>query len=286
MAVELAPITSADGPAVAQFMRANLNPRVPEPAWSDALEVPWPVEAPNHGYLLRDGGDVVGAYLAYYSDRWIAGTLQRFCNLGAWCVLESHRFHGLRLLTSLLAQDGYHFTDFSPSGNVVEVNRRLKFSELVTTTALLPNLPSVPAVRGCRVRSDPRVLLETLTGADKQVYLDHRGAAAAKHVMLSTDNESCYVMFRKDTRKRVARFRLHPACWESGAVPPPRPPTWDAPAPRDIRRWRRSLSCALRTALRVARSSCRSPGRKMFKSPSLGPDEIDYLYSELTCLEW
>ena len=285
MAVELAPITSADGPAVAQFMRANLNPRVPEPAWSDALEVPWPVEAPNHGYLLRDGGDVVGAYLAYYSDRWIAGTLQRFCNLGAWCVLESHRFHGLRLLTSLLAQDGYHFTDFSPSGNVVEVNRRLKFSELVTTTALLPNLPSVPAVRGCRVRSDPRVLLETLTGADKQVYLDHRGAAAAKHVMLSTDNESCYVMFRKDTRKRVRAFAsiLHVG------------------NPELFRRHARQLGTHLLTRhqavatlveLRVADGSPRgsfilSKSRpKMFKSPSLGPDEIDYLYSELTCLEW
>jgi hypothetical protein len=29
-----------------------------------------------------------------------------------------------------------------------------------------------------------------------------------------------------------------------------------------------------------------SPRRKMFRSPSLAPAQIDYLYSELVCLSW
>ena len=29
-----------------------------------------------------------------------------------------------------------------------------------------------------------------------------------------------------------------------------------------------------------------SPRRKMFRSPSLAPAQIDYLYSELVCLAW
>ena len=57
----------------------------------------------------------------------IDGRVERFCNLGAWCVLPEHRFHALRLLKALLAQDGYHFTDLSPSGNVVGLNERLGF---------------------------------------------------------------------------------------------------------------------------------------------------------------
>ena len=64
MAVELAPITDTDLGPVARFMHDNLNPRVPAAAWASALEVPWAVESPNHGFLLRDEGEIVGAYLA------------------------------------------------------------------------------------------------------------------------------------------------------------------------------------------------------------------------------
>ena len=46
-------------------------------------------------------------------------------------------------------QDGYHFTDLSPSGNVVALNRRLGFTQLDTATALVPNLPWPPAAEAC-----------------------------------------------------------------------------------------------------------------------------------------
>jgi hypothetical protein len=285
VAVEHGPITSADVPAVAQFMRANLNRRVSEAAWSRALNVPWSVASPNHGYFLRDSGSVVGAYLAYYSDREIAGVSQRFCNLGAWCVLESHRFQGLRLLTSLLDQRGYHFTDLSPSGNVVELNRRLKFSELDTTTALVPNLPATPSSRGCRISAAPEVLRATVSGRDEQIYRDHRDTAAARHVVLTSGSESCYVMFRKDTRKRLRIFAsiLHVG----------NPEMFRRLAGRlGSHLLMRHGAVATLVELRVtggppAGSFTLTNSRpKMFKSPSLGPEQIDYLYSELTCLEW
>ena len=80
--------------------------------------MPWKVERPTTASCSSTDDAVVGAYLAFYSERTIDGRAERFCNLGAWCVLPEHRFHSLRLLKALLAQDGYHFTDLSPSGNV------------------------------------------------------------------------------------------------------------------------------------------------------------------------
>ena len=56
--------------------------------------------------MLLDDNAVVGAYLAFYSERMIDGRAEPFCNLGAWCVLPSYRFHSLRLLNALLAQPG------------------------------------------------------------------------------------------------------------------------------------------------------------------------------------
>ena len=285
MTVGLAPITAADVPEVARFMQTELNPRVDATQWAGALDVPWVAHAPNHGFLLRDEGKVVGAYLAYYSERTIEGRTEPFCNLGAWCVLESHRSHGLRLLRALLAQKGYHFTDLSPSGNVVPLNKRLKFQVLDTTTALVPNLPWPTLPGRCSVSSDASVLSATLGGEDLRIYGDHQRAAAARHVVLLSGGEHCYVMYRKDTRKglRVFATVLHVG------------------NPALFHRYSRHLSrylllhegaAATLAEVRVvgerppAAVTLRTSRPKMFRSPTLGPENIDYLYSELTCLAW
>ena len=157
---EVRPIADDDVGAVAEFLHEHLNQRISTGAWARSMEVPWDDDRPNAGFMLLAGGKVVGVHLAFYSERTIEGRTARFCNLGAWCVLEQYRINGLRLLTSLLAQDGYHFTDLSPSGNVIGLNKRLGFQFLDTTTKLILNLPwpSVPGHAGSsptRSRSAP-----------------------------------------------------------------------------------------------------------------------------------
>lgn len=284
MAVRVAPITGADVNAVAEFLHSELNQRVPAGAWARALNIPWNADPPNHGFMLRtDDGEVVGAYLAFYSDRTIDGRVERFCNLGAWCVREEHRFHSLRLLKALLAQDGYHFTDLSPSGNVVPINSRLKFEFLDTTTALVPNLPwpGVPF----RVTSSSSVIERTLRGRHREIYDDHRNTAAAKHVLLRADGRYCYVVFRKDRRKGLPLFASvlyvsDPAVFRKAARAFTRhllvrhgiPATLMELRVTGHRPWPARL--------------LKSPRRKMFRSDKLAHDQIDYLYSELVSVAW
>lgn len=123
----LAPIGPEDVREVGAFLSEHLNARITPAQWASMMVPPWPAESPNHGFLLRADDAVVGVHLAFYSTRSIRGRVEHFCNLGAWCVLEPYRAHGLRLLRAVLGQRGYTFTDLSPSGNVVEVNRRLRF---------------------------------------------------------------------------------------------------------------------------------------------------------------
>jgi len=286
MALKTAPITTADIPAVARFLHGNLNTRVSADAWERALQVPWKVSAPNHGFLLRDErGEVAGAYVAFYSERTIDGRVRRFCNLGAWCVLPQHRFHSLRLLKALLAQDGYEFTDLSPSGNVVPVNTRLGFAFIDTATAVAPNLPWPALPGGTRVSADPVVIENTLTGDDLQIYRDHVGTAAARHVVLIRGDRYCYVIFRTDRRKNLPFFAsvLHVS---------------DPDLFRAMRRrfqnhlLTRHGVLAMLAELRVVghrpplSHMLRSPRRKMFRSADLTERDIDYLYSELTSLSW
>lgn len=285
MAIQVRAIADADVPAVAEFLHQNLNRRVSPEAWARAVRVPWKVAAPNHGFLLRDGERVVGANLAFYSERLIDGRPERFCNLGAWCVLPEYRFHGVRLLKALLAQPDLHFTDLSPSGSVVGINERLGFAHLDTTTALVPNLPWPTLPGRGRLSADPERIERTLAGADLEIYRDHAAAPAARHLLLTRGERWCYVVFRRDRRKGLPLFAT--ILYVSD------PELFHAMARRVGRRLllRHGVLATLaelrvvrrrpRLSVRVARSRPR-----MFRSNRLGADQVDYLYSELVCVAW
>jgi hypothetical protein len=287
MAVSVQPIGDGDLARVAEFFHAHLNQRVPADAWVAAFTPPWTFEQPNHGFmLLEDAGAVVGAYAALYSERTLEDRQERICNLAAWCVREDQRFHSLRLLKALLAQEGYTFTDLSPSGNVVPLNARLGFTELDPTTVLVPTLPWPPR-RGVRVSSDPEAVGAALTGVQRDLYRDHARLAGARHAILVEGDRSCWVVFRMDRRKQL-------------------PPVFASilhVSDQDLFRRRvravgshlmlHHRAAALLAERRVTgplavwpRFTLGAPRRKMFLSSTMSVDEVDYFYSELTCLSW
>jgi hypothetical protein len=286
MGVRVSPITDSDVPAVAEFLHRNLNDAVPAEAWMRAVDVPWKVDAPNHGFQLRtDDGAVVGVYLAFYSDRTIAGRVRRCCNLGAWCVLPEHRFHSLRLLKALLAQDCDLYTDLSPSGNVMGLNTRLGFRFLDTATALVPNLPWPSWPGGGTVTGDRRTIERSLSGAELQIYQDHADCAAARHLLLTRGGETCHVIFRKDRRKGLPLFASILYVSDPGL----------------FRRMARQVSrhLLLRHGLPATLAEVRiaggrlpagrmlsAPRRKMVLGAGIEDHDVDYLYSELVSVSW
>jgi hypothetical protein len=283
--VHVAPITEAELARVAEFLHAHMNERVAPERWIAAFDAPWEADRPNFGFMLLDGDAVVGAHLAFYSQREIEGRTERFCDLAAWCVLEDYRFYGLRLLKALLAQEGYHFTDLSPSGNVVAINERLGFSFLDATTALVPNLPWPTWPGRSTISSDPTVIERTLAGRDLQLYRDHANAQAARHFVLTHGDEWCYVVIRRERWKRQRGFASvvhvsNPALFVRLARPFGRHLL--------LRHGIVALLAEDRVAGRPTRLSVRvRPLRqRMFKSPDLAPEYIDYFYSELVCLAW
>ena len=284
-AVRIAPIGAADRLRVAAFLHANLNERVSTEQWAGAIDVPWQADPPNSGFMLLDGPEVVGVQLAFYAERTIDNRRERFCNLGAWCVLPRYRVQGLRLLRAVLSQDGYHFTDLSPSGSVVEINTRLGFRFLDTATRLVPNIPW-PTVPGrVVISSDPELIERTLTGRELRLYRDHATTRAARHIVLIRGDESCYVIFRKDRWKRVRAFASvlyvdNPRLYRELARPLARHLLIHHGAVGTLAETR-VIGYRPRLGLAI-----RSPRRKMFLSRDLDPARVDYLYSELACVAW
>ncbi|HWS36104.1 MAG TPA: hypothetical protein VN408_25635 [Actinoplanes sp.] len=284
MNVQVLPITSADVSRVAHFLHAHLNTRLSPDLWARSITPPWKAAAPNHGYMLLAAGVVVGVYLAFYADRNVDGTRQRFCNLAGWCVLPEYRLLGVKLLRALIKQPGYHFTDLSPSGNVIAMNERLGFRHLDSTLVAVPNLPS-PALprRGRIVTAEPRRIEDLLSGDVLELYRDHRDAPAARHVVLADPGGVCWAVFRRDRPRNLPFFAslVHVS------------------DPAVFRRMFRPFTAHLLLRHRVPATlleprvagfhpkgaiAVRTDRRRMFRSDSLEPDRIDLLYSELVAV--
>lgn len=284
MAVAVLPITDDAIGRIAQFLETNTSSGLPAETWRRTFRLNRAFPRPNNGFMLVDDNRVVGSYIAYYSTRAIDGRTEAFCNLASWCVLPEYRFHGFRLLRALLDQDGYHFLDFSPSGTVIPLNERLGFTHLDERTVMIPTLPWPH--RPGSVSSDPAVLQEVLTARDADLYRDHRDAAAAHHVVLREGNESCYVVFRLDRRKNLPR--VFATILHIGD-------------PELFRRQYRALgshlllrhrALVMLLELRLVRErpkasiTLSTPRRKMMRSSTLRPEQIDYFYSELVSVPW
>ena len=278
-AVELTPITDADISDVADFLRANMNPKVP---WDRACVPPWKVDAPNHGFMLREGRRVVGVLLAFYSERLVNGRAERFCNLGAWNVLPEYRFHSLRLIQAVLAQKGYHFTSFTPMDRTKAILTRLKFTPLDTSAALIPNLPWPTLPGRTRISAKPDVIERTLAGAELELYRDHAQALAARHLVLTRGRDSCYIVYRLARARGLSyAILLHvsnPDLFHRALLPLTR---------HLLLRHRLVATLGeLRIMARPPLSVKHNAWPKMYRSASLEPGEIDDLYSELACVPW
>lgn len=283
--VSLRAIQSSDLAVVGQFLHTYLNPRISAQTWASAPLVPWQVSAPNHGFLLADGDDIVGAYLAFYSTRTIDGVDEPICNLGAWCVRDEYRGHSMRLLKAMLSQKGYTLTDLSPSGAVIPLNERLRFQHLDTAAALIPALPLPSWTGSFRISANPADIERGLSGAELQLYRDHARAPAANHLILTKGQETCYVIYRRDRRKGLSIFAsiLHvsnPDLFASSAAQLSRYLLF--------RHGIVAILAELRIVIHRPKFSMllASPRRKMFKSERLKPEQIDDLYSELVCVAW
>lgn len=270
-------------PEIARFLHEHLNPRLSAEQWARAIEPPWRAPGSERGLCLRDGGDLVGVYLAFGADRTVRGERLRYCNLAAWCVLDEYRSSGLKLLMGLLRSDADVFTDLSPSGAVVPIDERLGFRHLDTTTSLRANLPGRTRRRGVELVTDGARIATLLDADDAQVYVDHATSAAARHVVVLVDGEPCYVIWRRVTRKRLPVFAslVHvgaPALLDRALGPL---------AAHLLARGAPVLLAEHRIAGGPLRSARVVRGRpKLFRSDRVEPDDVDDLYSEIACVPW
>ncbi|OKH69943.1 hypothetical protein EB72_26825 [Mycobacterium sp. SWH-M1] len=278
--VQLGPITDEDAAEVAHFLQVHHNSRVP---WLRAFSaVPWSVRAPNHGFMLRDAGRVVGTLLALYSERLVDGRMERFCNLGSWCVLPEYRSRSLALLEALLEQEAYHFTVLSPNEDSQEILAWFKFRPLNCSAVVVPHFPLPTPLHRTVIVTYPPSINKLLRSTDLTLYRDHARASAAHHLVIMRGGRTCYVMYRESRHTTGARTAvlLHvsdPDLFHQEVIP----------LTRHLLLRHGLVATVADLQLighkpRLAIGTQRRP--RMFRSATLSPEQIDELYSELVCI--
>ena len=207
-AVALAPITGDDVPEVGAFLHHHLNPRLSAQEWAASIVPPWRSSRRTTASLLADGRGGRRPTSPSTPSGSSTARCEDFCNLGAWCVAGGAPVpRACGCCGPLLAQRGYHFTDLSPSGNVVPLNR-----------AAAVRAPRHRRPRWCR--TCPRPCRAASASSTDPAEIERVARAAATWRSSATTatrarpgtscsrrrRPHCYVMFRKDRRKGLPVF--------------------------------------------------------------------------------
>ncbi len=266
------------------------NPRMTREDWRRMLFAPpWPVEEATRGFVLRDGGAVVGFLGTIFSRREVRGEPRRFCNLSSWIVKETHRSASLHLVFPVLALKGHTIVNLSPSATAYEVFARLGFRPLETGQVLLPPFarPAELLRRGASLTTRLEEILAELAEPERRIAADMAGTLAGQ-ALVRSGGRRCHVVATRSLWK--GRWRLahvqYASDWElfwehlglmSGAF---RRLLGTVGLRVDARHLR-----GRRPALSAARALPR-PNLYRPASPEITPEMVDGLYTEAVLQRW
>lgn len=178
------------------------NPLVTRQDWQNMLLgelIPREESEPSSLVLVdeADNGKIVGFIGLVYSTRQINGKTRHFGNLTSWIVKKRYRLESLKLLNAALRLKTHTLTNFSPTEDVHKICLRLKFKELENSFYLLSPLTNPQASLSrpwLWTTGDKNKIEARLSGADLQIFSDHRDTSCGKHLLLYNDDAYCYIV--------------------------------------------------------------------------------------------
>ena len=262
------------------------DPLSREQDWRNLFDYHWNHGADHCGYALLDGVTVVGMLGMVFSERYIDGSVRKFCNLHTWWVREDHRGRSLLLLRPMLALKKHTITHFTPCDTVRAVTRRLGFSDLSSQLRIL--LPrragSAETVSaGCALTYDEQAIQERLAETDRRILRDHQPTGCG-HLLVYDKHDSCYLLYTHVVRHRVPYCHIHYVSHRALFL------RQEATIRSSLLGRHRArfvaVDARLVEGIRFRRSfNFWAPANGLYKSSDLTPEQIDNLYSDVVFLK-
>ncbi|MGE3818647.1 MAG: hypothetical protein AB7I30_04380 [Isosphaeraceae bacterium] len=190
-----------------------LAPRIPRQRWQRAFEPRDWRDEEHFGYVLVDGGKMIGMLGTLFSRRSIDGRDVRFCNLHNWYVTPEHRASSLLLMRPVLALREHVVTDLTATDEVVAISRRLGFATIERTALLLPPLPPSPGRNSHEIElidltDQPDQADSALNATELRIFRDHQGIDCG-HLLVRAPEGRCYLVYSQIACRWLPHCHIH-----------------------------------------------------------------------------
>ncbi len=282
MPVRAVPATLESFPALLSSLLQPLNPRLSADTWRRLFAPQWDVTDRSVGTQLLDGERPVG-FASFIHARLPRpdGSAAPLCNISTWVTEPAYGAQALSLVMPVIAMRDLTITNLTPIPSVHGIFSKLGFRELEDRLVYLYPSPFArsewPRARAITQLSE---LLPLLPDWERRIASAH--GDRVQHLWLEgPGGRHCYAMYQLVRRRRLRTARI--LFLSPGAMPA---------ASVALRRALLRASGALLVELEGRHAGGEAPASfvqklpvpRLYRSPSLEPQDVPSAYSELVVL--
>jgi acetoacetyl-CoA synthetase len=280
------PTTPADTAEICDLLEHGFG--IAADGWRRLCTTNWLADKPTRGFVLTDGGRIVGHVGTIYVQREINGKTGIVCNFSGFYIAPAYRGRGLgaALVAAAVRDERITYTSLTPAPVTQRVNEALGFDILERHVLLFPLGLNAKTLWRSRVDIDvnDRTVRASLGQAERRIYDDHAPY-------------DCLHMTARDaggTAYLVVKRRVGLVAWAAG-IPFSQILYCSAPdvLARNLERiklaimWQqKTFGIAMNERLfPKAPRAIRKKDIAQYRSPGFTPNELDLLYSEFVLLD-
>ena len=279
------PTTPADTAEICDLLEQGFG--IAANGWRPLCTTNWLADYPR-GFVLTDGGKIVGHLATIYAQREINGKTGIVCNHSSYYVAPAYRGRGLGTTLSAAASsdEGITYTSLTPAPVTQRVLEAMGFAILERRMLLFPPGLNAETLWRPRVHIDvnEQTVRASLGQAERRIYDDH-APYDCLHMTASDAGGTAYLVVKR-RRRRVPWWTSIPFSQILYCSAP------DVLA-RNLERiklaiMRQQKTCGIamheRFFPKVPRA-IRTKDIAQYRSPVFSPNELDLLYSEFVLLD-
>ena len=280
------PTTPADTSEICDLLEHGFG--IAADDWRPLCTTNWLADNPPRGFVLTDGGRIVGHVGTIYSQREVNGKTGIVCNFSAFYVAPAYRGRGLgaALVAAASRDERITYTCLTPAPVTQRVNEALGFEILEQHVLLFPAGLNAKTLWRSRVDIDvdDRTVRASLGQAERRIYDDHASYDCLQLTARDAGGTAYLVVKRRLRRvARSDRIAISQILYCSAP---------DVLA-RNLERiklaimWhQKTFGIAINERLFPnAPRAIREEGIAQYRSPGFNPNELDELYSEFVLLD-
>ena len=235
------------------------------------------------GYVLEDRERIVGFLGFMFSDRVLNNKQEKFCNLTTWVVDESFRNESLYLIIPVLKLTDYTLTIHSASKETYAAFKKIGFLDLESHFRIVFPLPSINMLfASCQIEVNGKYLNKILEGDSLQSYKSHL-LFRCFHVYVRSPLGNCYLIGARVFKKSLPFAQIYHI--SNSKVFTKFVPRITSIICLKIKTFAILVDERFLEGNSLLQSyKCALSNPRMYKSNSLGKQDLDLLYSELPVL--